>query len=128
MMIPIYTEHYAGGPPVTSQYTNPSPVENRGTALAYVAAILLTCGLGSFLLRVYVRTFVVESFGMDDWLMTAAMVVFVFYISCVLAGVHYGTGRHFADLSASDATQAMEVGSCVLQTLYHFSRSLFLGG
>jgi len=32
------------------------------------------------------------------------------FSTCVIAGVHYGTGRHFADLEPLDAMKALRVG------------------
>lgn len=91
-----------------------NPVDNLGPPLQGVAVALLTLALMSFSLRVYVRTRIIKAFGTDDWLMLGATVAFVLYSACVLAGVHYGTGRHYWDLAASDVRQALEVGEKII--------------
>jgi hypothetical protein len=51
-----------------------SEIENRGPQLVAVNSTFLTASLISILLRIYVRTFMVKAFGIDDWLMVAAAV------------------------------------------------------
>lgn len=87
----------------------PPAIENRGPQLEAVALAFLGLAVVSFSLRVYVRAFMVRGFGTDDWFMSAAAVAFFAYISCVLDGVRYGTGRHFADLARPDMERALEV-------------------
>lgn len=100
--------------------SNPNPADDLGAPLQGVTISLLTLALTAFSLRVYVRACMIKAFGLDDWLMFGATVAFVFYSACVLAGVHYGTGRHYADLSASDIRHALEVGqrTCPPESVY----------
>lgn len=93
----------------TLVHSNPNPIDNRGPLLRIVTITLLVLAVTSFSMRTYVRVCMVKSFGLDDCLMTLATAAFVLYSSCVLAGVYYGTGRHLADLSDSDARQAEQV-------------------
>lgn len=92
-----------------STVLNTHPVDNRAPPLCGVTITLLVLTVVSFSMRAYVRACMIKSFGVEDWLMTGATLIFVCYCACVLAGVHYGTGRHFADLSASDARLALKV-------------------
>lgn len=98
------------------------PFETRGPQLEAVAIFFLSMALTSFALRVFVRLRMVKAFGWDDWLMGCATLAFSAYIVCVLAGVHFGTGKHFADISTADGEKALEVrhhgpdvlGECML--------------
>lgn len=85
--------------------------EDRGPQLRGVAIGLLTFAVLSFAQRAFVRTCMVKAFGIDDWLMLGAMIAFVFFVTCVIAGTHFGTGRHMKDLSTYDQQTAMMVSS-----------------
>lgn len=85
-------------------------VPDRGPALRRLTIVLLVLTLTSFILRAYVRAHVTKAFGLDDWLMSGATIAFIFYGACVIVGVHYGTGRHFADLTAYNTEEALKVG------------------
>ncbi|KAL9563829.1 hypothetical protein ACKAV7_012071 [Fusarium commune] len=50
-----------------------------------------------------------EAFAVDDWLAIAAQFMFVIYCSYQLAGVHYGTGRHFKDIPEENLPKAMQM-------------------
>lgn len=89
--------------------SNTNSVDDRGFPLKVVTIILAVLVVTSFSMRAYVRACMIKSFGMDDWLMTAATVVYVVYTACVLSGIRYGTGRRFDALSESDAQRALEV-------------------
>ncbi|KAG8170092.1 hypothetical protein KVR01_000837 [Diaporthe batatas] len=83
-------------------------IENRGPVLSAVAIFLVTMATTSFVLRAYVRAFMVRAFGVDDWFMLFATITFILFVTSVNIGVHYGTGRHFADLELSDFKDAMQ--------------------
>lgn len=55
------------------------------------------------------RARMVRAFGVDDWFMLLATIMFILFVTCVNVGVHYGTGRHYADLALSDFENAMQV-------------------
>lgn len=86
-------------------------IENRGPQLQAVAISLLVLSVISFAQRAFVRSYMVKAFGIDDWLMLGAMIAFIFFVTCVNAGIHYGTGRHMKDLSTSDQEKALMVSS-----------------
>ena len=48
--------------------------ENRGPEVAVTATLFLSLSWIAVSLRCYVRTFMVKSFGWDDWLSVAALV------------------------------------------------------
>ena len=48
--------------------------EDRGPQVAAVAILFLTLSWVAVSLRVYVRTMLMKSFGMDDWLAVASLV------------------------------------------------------
>lgn len=61
----------------------------------------------SVVLRVYVRTRLVKAFGWDDFFMVCALLFHIMFATCAIGGIHYGTGRHMADLSNDDIVKAM---------------------
>ncbi|POS75381.1 hypothetical protein DHEL01_v206217 [Diaporthe helianthi] len=83
-------------------------IENRGPALSVVAIFLVTMATISFVMRAYVRAFMVRAFGVDDWFMLFATITFILFVTSVNIGVHYGTGRHYTDLERSDFKMAMQ--------------------
>ncbi|KAF3761702.1 hypothetical protein M406DRAFT_221189, partial [Cryphonectria parasitica EP155] len=107
-------------------------LDNRGPEVGGVAIGFLIVAIISYALRIYVRVFMMRGFGWDDWFMTAAAITFTFYISCVLGGVHYGTGQHFAALTETEIQRAMEfwffcyIGYCWTMILSKISIGLFL--
>ncbi|KAI3398338.1 hypothetical protein diail_9430 [Diaporthe ilicicola] len=83
-------------------------IENRGPELRGVAIALVTMATVSFILRAYVRARMVKAFGVDDWFMLAATIMFILFVTCVNIGVHYGTGRHYVDLTQQNFENAMQ--------------------
>lgn len=103
-------------------------IENRGPQLFAVDVFFMTLAIVTTLLRCYVRLFLVKSWGIDDWFMLGATVgadissdirlcllnnsiqtAFTLFSSFSIAGTHFGTGRHFADLTEYGALSAMKV-------------------
>ncbi|KAM0499102.1 hypothetical protein ACHAP8_005808 [Fusarium lateritium] len=82
-------------------------VPNRGPELQLVGYILAVTAFIAVLLRVFVRAFIVKSFGFDDWCMCSALITFELFVINALIGVHYGTGRHRDDLDPKQYEQAM---------------------
>ncbi|CRK40608.1 hypothetical protein BN1723_004857 [Verticillium longisporum] len=82
-------------------------IENRGPTLQAVAVSLLVAAIISILLRCYVRIFLIKNFGVDDYFMGVAMVFFALFVTFVLVGIKYGTGRHHWDLETADEQKAM---------------------
>lgn len=54
-------------------------VEDRGPRLRNITAVFLALAIFSTALRCYVRARIVKWFGLDDWLMVAALVRFPCY-------------------------------------------------
>lgn len=61
------------------------------------------------LLRIYVRAYMIKSWGVDDWAMMLALACFTVYLIAQLGGVYYGTGRRDQDLSKIDIERALRV-------------------
>jgi len=72
-----------------------------------VAVLFVSIALITYSLRVYVRVFLISKWGLDDWLCTCAMVAFVVYSGCQIAGIIYGIGRHLNELSTENARRAL---------------------
>ncbi|KAF1986278.1 hypothetical protein K402DRAFT_421485 [Aulographum hederae CBS 113979] len=81
--------------------------DRSGEVLA--VAILFACLTWiTVLLRVYVRGYLLRSFGLDDWTMVATQIFFTGYLICQILGVVYGTGKHRSSLKEEDAEQAVQ--------------------
>ncbi|TGJ85454.1 hypothetical protein E0Z10_g3332 [Xylaria hypoxylon] len=85
-----------------------SSVPNRGPTLFAVCVTLLTVSVVTFSLRIYTRLFLVKAWGLDDWFMGVATIFFTLFVTSGIIGIHYGTGRHFADLEPEDAKLALK--------------------
>ncbi|KAJ8131972.1 hypothetical protein O1611_g1652 [Lasiodiplodia mahajangana] len=83
-------------------------VPNRGPELFAVCVTLLAASVVAFSLRVYTRLVIVKAWGMDDWFMAFATISFILFVASAITGIHYGTGRHYADLDDDDIKEAMK--------------------
>ncbi|OLN83358.1 hypothetical protein CCHL11_03079 [Colletotrichum chlorophyti] len=83
-------------------------MENRGPELLDVNIFFVSAAILATALRCYVRAGLVKAFGTDDWLMVLALVFFTCYTSFSVAGIHYGTGRHFRDTEKENIQEALE--------------------
>ncbi|KAF2129613.1 hypothetical protein P153DRAFT_376043 [Dothidotthia symphoricarpi CBS 119687] len=107
-------------------------VENRGPELQVVVSTFVAVAFIAVVLRVYVRLFLVKAFGWDDSWMVAALLAQIMFAAAALGGVHYGTGRHMADLTAENAMKAMRywwicyIGYCLSMIAAKISIGLFL--
>ncbi|KAF4628501.1 hypothetical protein G7Y89_g9653 [Cudoniella acicularis] len=86
--------------------------ENRGPQVEAVAILFLTLSWVFVSLRCYVRSVIMKSFGADDWLAAAALVLFSLYCTFVLLGVRYGTGQHLDNLPKEDIPIAVKWWWC----------------
>ncbi|OHE94191.1 hypothetical protein CORC01_10529 [Colletotrichum orchidophilum] len=83
-------------------------IENRGPELLVVNFFFVSATVLTTALRCYVRAGLVKAFGTDDWLMVLALTFFICYSTSSILGVHYGTGRHFADIEDDQIPKALE--------------------
>ncbi|KAF2649234.1 hypothetical protein K491DRAFT_721863 [Lophiostoma macrostomum CBS 122681] len=81
-------------------------VANRGPALQAVCATFVSTAFVATMLRVYVRLRLVKAFGWDDAFMIISLLAYIMFSTCVIAGIHYGTGRHEWDLTAENIYMA----------------------
>ncbi|KAK5654747.1 hypothetical protein OQA88_7072 [Cercophora sp. LCS_1] len=61
----------------------------------------------SCLLRCFVRTRILKSFGLDDYLMVLSTLTFTAYGTLSNVGISYGTGRHHTDLEPANEAMAL---------------------
>ncbi|KAF3014231.1 hypothetical protein E8E14_009166 [Neopestalotiopsis sp. 37M] len=71
---------------------------NRGPQVAAITWTFLFVSSIACLLRVYCRGWVIKAFAADDWLAVIAQFLFIVFCSYEITGVHFGTGRHVADI------------------------------
>ncbi|KAF2265739.1 hypothetical protein CC78DRAFT_598319 [Lojkania enalia] len=101
--------------------------ELRATCMSFVILALI-----SVLLRIYVRLHIVKAFGWDDAWMVVAMLSFIMFTTTAIGGVHYGTGRHMAELSDENIFMAMRywwlcyISYCISMISVKVSIGLFL--
>ncbi|KAF2786271.1 hypothetical protein K505DRAFT_380377, partial [Melanomma pulvis-pyrius CBS 109.77] len=107
-------------------------VENRGPELRAVCVTFVSMAFVATALRVYVRLRIVRSFGWDDAWMVCATLAHIMFAVCAIAGVHYGTGRHFEDLTEEGIYKALRywwlcyIAYCLSMIAAKISISLFL--
>ncbi|KAK4197984.1 hypothetical protein QBC40DRAFT_179759 [Triangularia verruculosa] len=90
----------------------PFSITDRGPLLLGIDAAALGLALIATSLRCYVRVCLVKAFGVDDWLMAAAMTTFAAYCSFSITGVTYGTGQHIEDLPPENNATAKKWWWC----------------
>lgn len=78
------------------------PVAGRGPQVLGVAGLFLALSSLTVILRCYCRAFVVKSFGLDDWFAVIAWLLYVFFCSFAMTGVHHGTGQHAITLPPAE--------------------------
>ncbi|GAW21843.1 hypothetical protein ANO14919_113690 [Xylariales sp. No.14919] len=107
-------------------------VPNRGPELFAVCVTLLVVSVVAFGLRMYTRLVIVKTWGLDDWFMSFATISFILFVTSAITGIHYGTGRHYADLEHDDIKQAMKywwlcyIWYCVTMITSKISIGVFL--
>ncbi|KAL9563843.1 hypothetical protein ACKAV7_012015 [Fusarium commune] len=84
-------------------------IESRALQVAAIDYTFVVISSVATLLRVYCRAVVIKAFAVDDWLAIAAQFMFIVYCSYHLAGVHYGTGRHFKDIPEENLPKALQM-------------------
>ncbi|OCK74789.1 hypothetical protein K432DRAFT_363110 [Lepidopterella palustris CBS 459.81] len=82
--------------------------ENRGDQVTGVTAAFLSLAWLAVALRCYVRTRIIQIFGLDDWFAVLALVSLTVYSVFAFLGVHYGNGKHQADLSPHEVSMAFK--------------------
>ncbi|KAK4160512.1 hypothetical protein QBC43DRAFT_113006 [Cladorrhinum sp. PSN259] len=80
---------------------------NRGPALFAVNTVGVILAGISCILRCYVRSRILKSFGTDDWLIVTSTLTFICYVAFSNTGVKYGTGQHREDLDPEDNRKAL---------------------
>ena len=85
------------------------PMESRVHSILAVNILFFSITWITVSLRAYVRTVLLKSFGLDDSLMVATLVLFTGYLICQLGGLVHGTGRHVADLEPDQIMIALRV-------------------
>ncbi|KAF2734995.1 hypothetical protein EJ04DRAFT_601935 [Polyplosphaeria fusca] len=107
-------------------------IENRGPELLGVCAATASMAFVATMLRLYVRIRLVKAFGWDDAWMTGALLGHIMFATCAICGIHYGTGRHMADLSPEAIFLAMRywwlcyIAYCLTMICAKISIGLFL--
>ncbi|KAF4302268.1 hypothetical protein GTA08_BOTSDO09632 [Botryosphaeria dothidea] len=82
-------------------------LEGRAPEFFTILVVMIVFATVSSLLRVYVRLRIVKAFGLDDYLMVAALLCFIMFTTCALGGIRYGTGRHMTSLTPDSAMRAL---------------------
>ncbi|KAI5798604.1 hypothetical protein FPQ18DRAFT_123911 [Pyronema domesticum] len=69
-----------------------------GQTLVIVGSVFIVLSTVTVFLRLFVRTRMLCSAGIDDWLILAALFPAVAMTICAFIGTHYGWGRHIWDI------------------------------
>ncbi|KAJ5528767.1 hypothetical protein N7527_002160 [Penicillium freii] len=86
-----------------------SEVENRGPLILIINGTITGVAAIIVGLRVISRVFIVKRFGVDDWIMVAAMIFAISNVVIAGLGVKYGTGKHKWDLNKADVLPTAKV-------------------
>ncbi|KAL5116247.1 hypothetical protein ACEQ8H_005805 [Pleosporales sp. CAS-2024a] len=96
---------------------------DRGGQIAAVAISFLILTWVTVGLRVYVRTSLVKSFGVDDQLMLITLFLFTAYLACQLGGAVHGSGQRREQLTDEAAQTALRYWF-LCEVFYTMSTSL----
>ncbi|KAF9879691.1 hypothetical protein CkaCkLH20_02502 [Colletotrichum karsti] len=80
--------------------------DRSGQVLAVAVLFFVVCWV-VVAARIYTRGWIIRSFGVDDKLMIALMLLFTVYLITQIQGVRHGTGRHRSDLTPEDNRDAL---------------------
>lgn len=61
----------------------------------------------AMILRAYTRAYLIKSWGVDDWAMMSALLLYTGYLICQDGGVVYGTGRYDSELEKPAIMKAL---------------------
>ncbi|KAL5377372.1 hypothetical protein DPSP01_009869 [Paraphaeosphaeria sporulosa] len=82
-------------------------MEGRGNEVLAVAILFLVLTWLTMSLRIYVRGFMLRTWGNDDWVMLATVLIFTVYLGFQMVAAAHGTGQHRNNLSDQDAKIAL---------------------
>jgi hypothetical protein len=82
---------------------------DRGPQLAATIILFLCLSWVTVILRCYVRIRMIKCFAFDDYLTLITLFFFTIYGGLAISGVHWGSGRHLADLTVREQWNAMEI-------------------
>lgn len=98
--------------------------ETRGKGVLIVNLILFPVALTIILIRLYTRLHISKSFGLDDWLIIAAMLpATTFAVLAVLAEEAFKFNRHIWDVPTSHVTFGLQF-VLITQIVFTFSQTL----
>ncbi|KAB8213517.1 hypothetical protein BDV33DRAFT_184582 [Aspergillus novoparasiticus] len=60
-------------------------------------------------LRIYVRTKIIRTWGLDDWLILSSQLIFTILFALNLVQINYGAGKHISDISVAHYRKALLV-------------------
>ncbi|KAL2270522.1 hypothetical protein VTJ83DRAFT_2706 [Remersonia thermophila] len=96
-----------------------NPAENDGPRILGATLTVTTIAVLTSIARIYVRTNMVRSFGLDDYFMVFATLLVIVEQGIVIGSVHHGAGRHMGDLAPEDIGMGMKL-NFISQPLYLF--------
>ncbi|KAB8300366.1 hypothetical protein EYC80_000549 [Monilinia laxa] len=98
--------------------------ETRGKGVLIVNLILFPVALTIILIRLYTRLHISKSFGLDDWLIIAAMLpATTFAILAILAEEAFKFNRHIWDVPTTHVTFGLQF-VMITQIVFTFSQTL----
>ncbi|KAF2659888.1 hypothetical protein K491DRAFT_712185 [Lophiostoma macrostomum CBS 122681] len=98
-------------------------MEGRRNEVLAVAILFFLLTWLTVSLRIYVRAFMLKSWGQDDSYMLATLLTFTTYLAFQITAAIYGTGRHRWELDDNDAKTAL-LFWYLCEILYVFSNCL----
>ncbi|KAI5820388.1 hypothetical protein BZA77DRAFT_77804 [Pyronema omphalodes] len=101
-------------------FENPAYVSQT---LVFVGSVFIVLSTVTVSLRIFVRTRMLCSAGIDDWLILATLFPAVTMTLCAVVGTHYGWGRHIWDIPVLWYSSSLKV-SYVTQIVFILAATL----
>ncbi|KAE8348544.1 PTH11-like integral membrane protein [Aspergillus coremiiformis] len=81
---------------------------SRGQQALVVTAVLTAMSIAIFGMRMYARVGLLKLVGREDYTISFSLVLAIVYLALVAAQVHFGLGKHNADISDHDLKQQLK--------------------
>ncbi|TVY17486.1 hypothetical protein LARI1_G004529 [Lachnellula arida] len=99
-------------------------MQDRAQTLLAVTIAFLVVTWVTVALRCFVRIRIVKAFGLDDYLIAFSQVIFTAFCITLILAVHYGTGRHNADVTSENIIEAVKYQT--LAELFYIPETAFI--
>jgi len=72
-------------------------LDSHGSMIVGIVSAFTTVACGMIIARLYVRAFMIKTFGTDDWIILVAMASSLAVLGCMIQEVKLGVGEHLGN-------------------------------